>query len=107
MRAASRGNGAKRLPGIPRGVANRQCRPDVPFHSGAADLGVAGTLSKVEVSILQQNNFKWVEGAQKRAELGIGYLSAESANCGGGDGRARSSGPSEARGFRQRALSHS
>ena len=35
---------------------------------------------KIEVSILQQNNFKWVEGAQKRAELGIGYLPAESAS---------------------------
>jgi LysR family transcriptional regulator, benzoate and cis,cis-muconate-responsive activator of ben and cat genes len=35
---------------------------------------------KVEVSILQQNNFKWVEGAQRRAELGIGYLPAESAS---------------------------
>jgi DNA-binding transcriptional LysR family regulator len=35
---------------------------------------------KVEVSIVRQNNFKWVEGAQKRAELGIGYLPAESAN---------------------------
>jgi DNA-binding transcriptional LysR family regulator len=35
---------------------------------------------KVEISIVQRNNFKWVEGAQKRAELGIGYLPAESAS---------------------------
>ena len=30
---------------------------------------------KVEVSVLQQNNFKWIEAAQKRADLGIGFLS--------------------------------
>jgi DNA-binding transcriptional LysR family regulator len=38
--------------------------------------GFRGRYPKVEVSILQQNSFKWVEGAHRRAELGIGYLSA-------------------------------
>src|SRR5258707_163142 len=33
---------------------------------------------KVEVSILQQNNFNWIEAAQKRADLGIGYVATES-----------------------------
>jgi DNA-binding transcriptional LysR family regulator len=33
---------------------------------------------KVEISILQQNNFKWVEAVEKRAELAIGYLAGES-----------------------------
>jgi DNA-binding transcriptional LysR family regulator len=32
----------------------------------------------VEVSILQQSSFRWVQAAQKRADLGIGYLAAES-----------------------------
>jgi len=32
----------------------------------------------VEVSILQQNNFKSIEAVQQRADLGIGYLAAES-----------------------------
>jgi DNA-binding transcriptional LysR family regulator len=35
-------------------------------------------LPKVEVSIQQENSFKWIEGAQKRADLGIGYLASES-----------------------------
>lgn len=35
---------------------------------------------KVEVSILQQNNFTWIEAVQKRAEIGIGYLPAELTN---------------------------
>jgi len=35
---------------------------------------------EIEVSILQQNNFKWIGGAEKRAELEIGYLPAESAS---------------------------
>jgi DNA-binding transcriptional LysR family regulator len=33
---------------------------------------------KVEVSIQQQNNFKWIQGAQKRADIGIGYVTIES-----------------------------
>jgi DNA-binding transcriptional LysR family regulator len=33
---------------------------------------------KVEVSIQQQNSFKWVQGAQKRADIGIGYTPTES-----------------------------
>ncbi len=33
---------------------------------------------KVEVSILQQNNFKWIEAVQKGTELGVGYLAPES-----------------------------
>jgi DNA-binding transcriptional LysR family regulator len=32
---------------------------------------------KIEVSILQQNNFTWIEAVQKRAEIGIGYLPTE------------------------------
>jgi LysR family transcriptional regulator, benzoate and cis,cis-muconate-responsive activator of ben and cat genes len=32
---------------------------------------------KVEVSIVQQNNFTWIEAVQKRAEIGIGYLPVE------------------------------
>lgn len=32
----------------------------------------------VEVSILQQSSFKWIQTAQKRADLGIGYVAAES-----------------------------
>ena len=31
---------------------------------------------KIEVSIQQQNSFKWIQAAQKRADLGIGYLAA-------------------------------
>jgi DNA-binding transcriptional LysR family regulator len=35
---------------------------------------------RVEVSIVQQNNFTWIESVQKRAEIGIGYLPAEPTN---------------------------
>jgi LysR family transcriptional regulator, benzoate and cis,cis-muconate-responsive activator of ben and cat genes len=35
---------------------------------------------KAEISILQQNNFTWIEAVQKRAEIGIGYLPTELTN---------------------------
>jgi DNA-binding transcriptional LysR family regulator len=31
----------------------------------------------VEVTILQQSSFRWIQAAQKRADLGIGYVAAE------------------------------